>query len=318
MPNSEPASASLSEVVERASAEKSSYRAPLADGGLLLVSIVWGSSYVAMQAIGRYVSVPELLALRFGCAALILFLIFYRNIKNIVRQEIVIGMVFGSLLFSILALETLGVQYTSATNAGFLITLSVVIVPIFERLIGKVKHELSVYACAVVAFVGCGMLTFGGGRLLANYGDFVILAAAVVRGFQIFLFAYLTKERELSAVNITLVELTLVAVMAIIGSAIFGTAAWERADEIPLYIWTLTAYLGVLGTAYAFLVQLYVARMTSPTRVALILSTEPVFAALFGYMFANDTISFRQLIGCVMIFLAAVVGRTIEAKSDAR
>lgn len=292
-------------------------RAPLADAGLMLVSIVWGSSYAAMQVIGRYLTVSEFLALRFLFAIAILAAVYHRAIASITRREAALGLVFGTLLFSILALETLGVRYTSATNAGFLITVSVVVVPVFERVIGRIRHGAAVYGCVLIAFAGCVLLGLpDGAHLTLATGDIIILGAAMIRGFQIFLFGHSTSGRPLSVVNITLVELALVAVLGTIGAAAGGFPALARPGDIPGEVWLLTAYLGVLGTAYAFLVQLYAARLTSPTRVALILSTEPAFAALFGWAAMDNRITPSQALGGLLIFLAAIVGRTLEARRE--
>jgi drug/metabolite transporter (DMT)-like permease len=302
-------------IISRRGVDHAQGSSAVADAGVLAVSIVWGSTYVVMQLIGKYLTVPELLAARFWCAILALIFIYHRNIRNITRPEARVGIIFGLILFVVLALETLGVQFTTATNAGFLITLSVVIVPVFERFIGRVKHRLPVYLCVVAAIIGCGMLTISSAsKFVIAKGDYIIITAAVIRGFQFFLWGHSTKGRSLSILNVTFIQLGVVAVLGSIGSIILGFPAISNLSNIPPQTWMLTVYLGVIGTAFAFSIQLRASRLISSTRVALLLSTEPVFAAAFGWLFTGNQISIWQLTGGALILMAAIIGRTVEMR----
>ncbi|MCG7601504.1 DMT family transporter [Halomonas sp. McH1-25] len=293
---------------------QASKRAIVTDVSVLGVAIVWGSSYVAMQEVGKYLDVQTFLAARFLFSLPILLYLFSGNLIKISKLEIGIGFFLGLFLFAILSLETTGVKYTSAANAGFLIAVSVVLVPLFERIIGGVEKRAAVYLLAILALVGCYLLskpTYSGVNFV--FGDYIILFAAVVRGLQIFLFGHLTKGVNVSTTNITLVELSLVAVLASFSTFFIGHVEDVDFTVIPNYVWLVVIYLGVVGTSFAFLAQLNAAQKTSSTRVALILSTEPVFAAFFAWMIAGETISSIQLLGGVLIFISAFLGRLIEA-----
>lgn len=281
---------------------------------VLGVAVVWGSSYVAMQEVGKHLDVQTFLAARFLLSIPILVYLFSSSLKKITKTEIGVGCFLGTFLFAILSLETTGVKYTSAANAGFLITVSVVLVPLFERVIGGVKKTFTAYFLVTLALFGCYLLsrpTSDGVTFVL--GDYIILGAAVIRGLQIFLFGHMTKNRNLSTTNITLVELTLVAIFATLASVFTGHASGVSFDMIPGYVWLIILYLGVIGTSFAFLAQINAAQRTSSTRVALILSTEPVFAAFFAWVIAGETISEIQLVGGALIFCAAFFGRVTEA-----
>lgn len=288
----------------------------VADAAILGVAAIWGSSYVVMQVVvGEDVSVPGFLALRFLFAILPMMLLALSSVRRINAAEVSTGLLFGFLLFVILTLETSGVQYTTAANAGFLITTSVVIIPLFERVLGGVRHHAFVYGTTAMALVGCAMLTLSSASgIHIRLGDGIILCAALVRGFQIFLFGRQTGNRNLSLVNITLIEFVLVAVLGTIAATVLGDPIWTEALAMSTSSWLLTAYLGLLGTAYAFFVQLYAAKLSSSTRVGLILSTEPVFAALFAVLLVGDQLGVWQIFGGALIVIAAAVGRVVEGR----
>lgn len=290
-----------------------SRRLILTDLTIIGVAVVWGSSYVAMQEVGKYLDVQPFLAIRFLVAVPILVYLFYSQLKKINRKEVGIGLFLGILLFFILSLETTGVKYTSAANAGFIIAVSVVLVPLFERVIGGVKKKLSVYIFSFIALFGCFLLsrpTSSG--LVFMPGDYIILGAAFIRGLQIFYFGHFTKKSSVSTTNITLIELSLVAVLACTWSFLFSDFENVAVTSIPFYIWLIVFYLGIIGTSFAFLAQINAAQKTSSTRVALILSSEPVFAAFFAWVVANESLSLIQLLGGLLIFVAAFFGRMKE------
>ncbi|MDQ1029475.1 drug/metabolite transporter (DMT)-like permease [Streptomyces umbrinus] len=287
------------------------------DLSVLLVAVIWGSSYVVMQDVGESVSAASFLALRFMTALPVIVLIAARTLPHISRSEVVSGAFFGSLLYGILILETVGVKHTSAANSGFLITVSVVLIPVLERVISRRRQAAMVYAATVTALVGCGLLVLEGG-LHPQSGDLIILGAALVRATQITLFGRqsgVTGKQSLS--NLTLVEFLVVCLLASITSAFTSTPVWEASGAVSGQNWLLIAYLGVLGTSYAFFVQLRAARLSSSTRVGLILATEPLFAAVFAVLAAGEGIGLIQGIGGALIVLAAIVGRHFEGRNKA-
>ncbi|MDJ1130527.1 DMT family transporter [Streptomyces iconiensis] len=286
------------------------------DLSVLLVAVIWGSSYVVMQDVGESVSAASFLALRFATAIPIIALMAAPTLSRITRSEIISGCVFGTMLYGILILETVGVKHTSAANAGFIITVSVVLIPALERLISRRSQPGMVYAATVVALIGCGMLLLASG-LHPHTGDFIILAAALVRATQITLFGRHGKSGTQSLSNLTLVEFVVVAVLATATSGFTSSPVWQAAGEVSGQNWLLIAYLGVLGTSYAFFIQLQAARRSSSTRVGLILATEPFFATLFALVAGGESLGLVQGIGGALIVTAAMVGRQFEGRAPA-
>ena len=220
-----------------------------------------------------------------------------------------------ALLYGILILQTVGVTRTSAANSGFLITVSVILVPVFERIVSRRRQSLMVYAATVTALAGCGLLLLADG-LHPHPGDLIILAAAFVRATQITLFGRTTAGTGLRSLpDITLVEFVVVFALAALTSGFTGTPVWEAAGTVGTGDWLLIAYLGVLGTSYSFFVQLRAARRSSSTRVGLILATEPLFATAFALVAARESIGVSQGLGGALIVVAALVGRRFEGRA---
>ncbi|MEM0671593.1 DMT family transporter [Dickeya oryzae] len=286
------------------------------DLGLLAVALSWGASYSLMQMIIHAgVAVPLFLMLRFALAVPFMFLGTRIRLSDFTRGEVLNGVIFGALLYAILTLETLGVKYTTAANAGFLIALSVVLVPFYERVLGNRRQSKLIYATCVLSLAGGGLISFSGtGPIGFNLGDWLVLLAALIRGFQIFMFGRQTAGKSYSLINITLVELLTVAVLGLLFVCVSDPESMQVIPAIPLNVWGYILFLSLLATAFAFLMQLYAAKLTSPTRVGLILSMEPAFAAGFAVTLMGEVIGIWQGIGGAIIVLAALAGRMLEGK----
>lgn len=286
------------------------------DLGLLTVALSWGASYSLMQLIiYAGVTVPLFLMLRFALAVPFMFVGTRVRLNSFTRGEVINGIVFGVLLYAILTFETFGVKHTSAANAGFLIALSVVLVPFFERVIGKRKQSNFIYFTCVMSLAGGGMLSFSSnGNIEFNQGDILILSAALIRGFQIFMFGRQTAGKNYSLINITLIELLVVAALGLVTIVLTEPIVLQYIPEISISTWGLILFLSLLATAFAFLMQLYAAKITSPTRVGLILSLEPAFAAMFAITIMGETLGLLQAIGGGVIICAALLGRIAEGK----
>lgn len=288
------------------------------DVAILGVAAIWGSSYAVMQIVNATgLSVPNFLALRFSIAALPLLVYAVVARVRINRTELGYGLLYGVLLFVILFLETLGVSYTSAANAGFLITVSLILVPLYSRFLGGTRQRGAIYGLSVLALVGCAALTLGSaGSLAIRPGDGIILAAALVRAYQVYSFGKSSTKHQFSVVSVTLVEVVVVALLSLVVSLFLGGAIWTEVSTVTPLAWILIAYLGVLGTAFAFAAQLFAARRTSATRVALIMSTEPVFAAIFAVVLRGEQLLPVQILGGALIVVAAGAGRIVQNQTE--
>jgi drug/metabolite transporter (DMT)-like permease len=284
---------------------------------LLLVAASWGSTYLAAKELVTPTSVLALLALRMMLAAAVLGAIVAARRIRVTRAELGAGVTLGVLLAAVFAFETFGIAHTSATNAGLIISLTIVFTPILDsRLTGRRLPGRFLLA-AVIAVVGVGLLAGNGALRAPALGDLLVLIAAIVRAVHVTSMARLTSGKPMNSLHLTTVQLATCAV-------IFTVLSLFSDDSIPHFVagldlsgWVLFLYLVLACTVFAFLVQTWAVRRTSPSRVSLLLGTEPIWAAVIGVTIARDAVSIVGGIGIVLILVGTAWGRSVEERHRA-
>ena len=284
------------------------------DLSLLAVAVVWGSSYLAAKEVVTADGVFGFLALRFGIAAAGLAIILAPRLRGLTRAEVALGVVFGAILSVIFALETFGVTMTSASNAGLIISLTIVMTPLLEQWVRRTQLPPAFYGATVVAVAGVGLLTQSGGLSLPGPGDLLIFLAAAARAVHVTVIAHLTQRRAVDSARVTLVQLsTGLAVFASL-STFTGTNMVRTAVEMSASSWLVTIYLAIVGTVFAFFIQIWAVRRTSPARVSLLLGTEPLWAVAIGILLGGEALTVVGAVGGVLILLGTNWGRTIDTR----
>jgi len=271
-----------------------------ADALLLLVALIWGSTFVLVkQSVARF-PVYAFLSIRFALATAVLLLLFGQRLKLLNAQMVLAGIVIGLSLFGGYAFQTIGLQYTTASKAGFVTGLSVVIVPILSVWLLKRIPGRQALLGVVLSTIGLALLTLGQ-DLTSSYGDLIVLGCAFCFALHITIVSVFAPRTD--ALALTIVQLLVVAVLS--GAVSLVTASWP--GTIPTNIWVAAGFTGVLATAMAFAVQNTVQTWTTATHTALIFASEPVFAALFGYLLAGERLTEWALVGCVLILAGTLL-----------
>ncbi|MFQ5944804.1 MAG: MFS transporter [Anaerolineae bacterium] len=286
--------------ISRAAAQANQRRTLLADAALLGIALIWGATFVMVKEAVAQVGVFTFLSVRFALGAVLLAAAVRAGRLRTSRRLLAAGALIGLFLFGGYALQTLGLRWTTASKAGFITGLSVVLVPILSASLLRRLPSRPALAGVAMATLGLGLLTRLDAALLAdprlafNQGDVLVLGGAV--GFALHIvavgrFAPDHPARPLAAAQVAAVAL--VSLPLAIGEGF----TWP----LPAYVWGAAAFTGILATGLAFLVQTAAQRHTSPTHTALLFATEPVFAALFGFLLAAETLAPVQVLGCVLI-----------------
>lgn len=285
------------------------------DLALLAVALAWGSSYLAAKDVVDGDSVFAFLILRFALAAGGLALVTAPRLRHVSRAEFCRGVLFGLILSVVFILETFGVTSTSASNAGLIISLTIVITPLFEQWVRRTRLPGSYYCAAVIAVTGVGVLSQRTGFAAPRLGDLLILLAAVARAVHVTVIARCSAGRDLDSARVTFVQLCT-------GVAVFGTASQftgrgvgDVATHLDARSWLLIAYLALVCTVFAFVVQMWAVRRSSPTRVSLLLGTEPLWAAIFGVTLAREPLTALGVAGACLIIVGTNWGRMIDTRS---
>ncbi|SDF59685.1 DMT family transporter [Phytopseudomonas seleniipraecipitans] len=267
---------------------------------LLLVALVWGTSYgVAKEALVFY-PVLGFLAVRF-CLT---FVILLPQLRGEGRQAWAPGIPLGGVMLAIFLCETYGVLHTSASNAAFLISLCVVITPFVEWLMFDRRPDSRLLPAVALSLFGTWLLS-GGVDLQFNLGDGLMLMAALLRAVLVCLTGRLTAHTQVPALALTAVQTGVIG----IGCLLLGTftlpGGLPALPEEPAF-WIGTLYLVLFATLFAFFVQNYALRRSSPTRVSLLMGSEPLFGALFAVLWLSEELSVQAWIGGLLIVAATL------------
>ncbi len=273
-----------------------------ADLALLLVALIWGSTFVMVKDAVTFVGPFTFIAVRFSMTALAMVLLFWRRLRAFGRRELAAGALIGVFLFAGYAFQTAGLQYTTASKAGFITGLSVVMVPFTTWLWLRRAPGKSALAGVVLATAGLALLTLPRGQVLTvNRGDVLVLACAV--SFALHITAVGAFAPRMDSLALATVQIASTAVISSVAALVLEAPTWP----MPAFVWGAAAFTGVLATGVAFGVQTTAQAFTTPTHTALIFATEPVFAALFGYLLAGEWLSGQAWLGCGLILAGMVV-----------
>lgn len=268
------------------------------DLALLVITLIWGATFIAVKKAIEDIPVFNFLAIRFFIAFIALAIIFYKYTFKVDYKTLFYSFIVGASLFLAYAFQTLGLMYTTASKSGFITGFSVILVPVFEFFIlNKKSNKFTIYG-TIIAFLGLGFLSIDLNSLKNmsfNIGDIYTMICAFFFSMQIILISIFNKY--IKAIPFAIYQIGTVAVLSTI-----ATFIWEK-PVIPKNIFTWEALLitGLLATAIAFTVQTAVQKYTTAAHTALIFTAEPIFSAVFAYILAGETMTTQNSIGAVLI-----------------
>ncbi|MCL4424570.1 MAG: DMT family transporter [Firmicutes bacterium] len=304
-------------------------RPQMADFLLLVVALIWGSTFVIVKEAIVFLPPFIFLAWRFALAFLTLLPLTWRHLKGDFRQALPAGIILGLFLFAGYAFQTLGLQFTTPARAGFITGLSVVLVPLLGAHFLGEKPGLYPSLGAFLAFVGLALLSLGGGYFSFSLGDLLVLLCAVSFALHILWVGRFSARFDpylLTTLQIGLVALLAAALtpLELHHSPLAGQLPSPQSvgvEGIWLKIGGALLLTGTLATSLAFLLQNSLQRFTTPTHTALIFATEPVFAALSSYLLSGEVLPAQGLLGgglVVMGMLLAEVGNRKATRLSSR
>ena len=270
-----------------------------ADFMMLIVTILWGTSYLFMKMGLDSLQVFNLIALRFGIAFILAGAVFYKRLIRINFKTFFYGFILGSILFLLISVVTIGLKFTSISNAGFLFSLSVVFVPLLLAIFFKTKPEKKVVIGVGIAIIGIALLTFNN-ELKINSGDYLIILGALFYAIQIIVTAKLTKNVD--SITLGIIQLGVAGAWGLLFSLFFEKPHLPSTTES----WVSIMALSVLCSAIGFIGQAVAQKYTTPTHTGLIFSLEPVFAALFAFIFVGETLPVKGYVGAILILIGVL------------
>lgn len=267
---------------------------------IVLVALFWGSTYFLTKMAVQELEPFNLTALRFGTAFIITALFFFKRIRKADRTVIKYSVILGILAVIAVLSMTFGVQYTTASNAGFLISLSVVMIPLISVVILKKKIKAKLLLSVILATIGIVCLTLNE-QLTINKGDILCILCATSFAVQVLIMERIPKTAD--SVAIGALQLGITAVVNFILSFSLENFTVPR----DLKVWGVIVILGVFCTAFCYIIQIYALKNTSAIQAGIILSLEPVFSAIFAYIFLGELLSKQGYIGAILLFISVIL-----------
>ena len=268
----------------------------LAPWALLTVSAAWGFAFVVMKDAIASQNVNSFLFSRFVLAVVVMLLIRPQCIKYFNKDLLLRASAAGLFLGGGYILQTLGLELTDAAITGFITGLYVVCTPLIAAVILKARITIFTWVCVGIATIGLGLLSLKGWAI--GDGELLVLASAFAFAAHIIALGKWSSGRD--AYAMTVVQLAMCALLTGLASL------FEGGYQLPpdRGVWATVIFTAVVCTAVAFVIQTWSQAHMSTTKVAVILTMEVVFAALFAILFGGESLTPQKAIGGVLVVIA--------------
>lgn len=272
----------------------------LAPWALLIVAAMWGISFVWMKDILDKQDVLSFLASRFIMSALLMLAIRPSILRKIDRDLLRKGTLTGVALWSGFTLQTFGLERSTPAITGFVTGLYVVLTPIIAALIMRERLPVAIWRYVVLATIGLGILSISGWQV--GTGELLVLASALCYAIHITMLSAWSARFDTFA--LTFIQLATCALLSAIPASLNGFQAPPDTQ-----VWGVVIFTAVACTVIAFIIQTWSQARISATKVAVILTMEVVFAALFSVALGREPLTWQVAIGgaCVVVAMLAIV-----------
>jgi drug/metabolite transporter (DMT)-like permease len=275
---------------------------------LLSVTTIWGSTFFLIRDLVAHVPPADFLGVRFAIAAFAMFVLFRRQTLALTRRELRLGVVLGLLYGVAQLLQTMGLQHTAAAVSGFVTGTYVVLTPILAAVLLRDRVPRTTWLAVGLATVGLAVLSLRG--LAIGPGELLTLGSAAVYALHIIgLGRWATPG---AALGLATVQACVIAVVCIVGSVPGGIVLPATGGQ-----WANLLYMALVAGALALWAQTWGQAHLTATRAAIVMTMEPVFAALFAVLFGGESLTGRMLVGGALVLTAMYVVELAGRRRDA-
>ena len=265
---------------------------------LLAMTACWGSTFFLIKDLLDRVPTLDFLAVRFAIATVALLILAPRALGRLSaesrRHALVLGLIYGLAQI----LQTAGLAHTAASVSGFITGMYVVLTPLLAAVLLRTRITLVTGLGVVLATAGLAVLTLKG--FSVGYGEALTLVAAVLYALHIVGLGAWSRPRE--AIGMTIVQIMVITVVCFIATVPDGIVLPSTGRD-----WLSVIYMAVFAGALALVAQTWAQAHLAPTRCAIIMSMEPVFAAFFAVLLGSESVTVRLMVGGTMVFGAMLV-----------
>ncbi len=275
-------------------------RSRIAALALISVAVCWGAAFVLMKPAIERQPIFNFLAFRFTLAVIVMVLVRPGILKKLNKDLLLQGSLLGLALGGGYVTQTIGLHFSTAAITGFFTGLYVALTPLLAWVLLRKKVSTKALIGVVLATIGLAIVSSGAIEL--GWGEVALLACAVLFALHIVGLGQWSSNHD--SYSLTIVQLTVCALLSWAGAF-----AWEGGIQSPPddEVWFAIIFCAVLATAVAFLVQTWAQGLLDPSRVAIILTSEVVWAAGISYAVGQESPTFISLLGGSIMLIAMVI-----------
>ncbi|MEE1278272.1 MAG: DMT family transporter [Acutalibacteraceae bacterium] len=278
----------------------------------IIAAFIWGTAFVA-QSVGADTVTPfafnmsrSLIATIFLCLVVFLISLYKKKKSETIEKTnnkklFIGGILCGTALSVATALQQASLSDTAAGKAGFITALYIVIVPILSIFLKK-RAPFTVWVSVIIAVIGLYFLCVKGDFSVGK-SDVLLILCAFVFSIQILLIDYFAAFVD--GIKLSCVQFATSTVLSFLGMAVFETFDFNAIINCAVPI----LYLGVFSSGIAYTLQILAQKDSNPTVITLLLSLESVFSVISGAILLGDKLSFKEYIGCFLMFLAVILAQ---------
>lgn len=292
---------------------------------LLITSVIWGAAFAAQRLGMNYMGPFTFMAARYFLAFLSLGILsfvvrLYRSkyaekidnkISGCFKDYLISGIVTGCFLFLGSSFQQVGILYTSVGKAGFITSLYIIIIPIFEIFTGGKISKLT-FMGIIFAVIGLYLLTVKESFSI-EFGDFIVLISSFIWAGHILSIGYFTNK--VNPVYMSFFQFAVCFLLSLSAMFVFEYDNFKNIFKAFMQGLFPIIYAGVFSAGVGYTFQMIAQRYTNPTIASLILSMEAVFGTISGYYFLNEILTVKELLGCAILFAAIIIAQLPDIKS---
>jgi len=270
---------------------------------LILCTVIWGGTFLAVKVALRSASPWLIVALRFALAGLIFVPVFLRSHQSIDRHNLLHGLILGLLLMAGFGLQTLGLQFVAPSRSAFITETLALIVPLLSFFLQRKLPTRYNLGGAVLVVGGLFLITSPGGFFAPNRGDYLTLGCAIA--FSVYIILVDMWSTAANALALSLVQSFVVAFAAL------PFVFFEEIRYEPNFGFIMSLlYLAIPGTFVVILLQMRYQPLATPARAGVIFALEPVFALFFSVAASFEDFALRASLGAAIAFIGVAVSET--------
>ena len=268
---------------------------------LVLVAAIWGSTFFIIKDAVQSVNEFFMVFIRTAIAFIALFFFLFKKDKILLldKNAILYGSILGGLLFISYTSQTIGLKYTSTGHSAFITSSAIIWVPFLCYILYRQRISHIDIFTVITIVMGLFYLTYDTETSI-NIGDIITNISALSRAL------ILVLVRKM----ISVANLISIVVYQFLTAAICSLCIWlitcQSVLDINIETGFSLLYLGIFGTLFCYFITTWVQKYVSALKVSIITSTEPLFATIFSFIFINERLNYKELIGAFLILLGVV------------